>query len=254
MLTQTFFHVPGIGIFGERSLWQQGCWDWRTFLDKKDQYHVGSTPRPLMIQTIEESVEALAGQQGAYFDRSLGPMNAWRAWPEFKESCVYLDIETDGTQQSSAITTIGLYDGTTYRCLIQDQDLDEFPAIIKQYSMIVTFFGTGFDLPMLKKCFPKVVFDQIHLDLCPTLRVLGYKGGLKKVEKQLGIVRGEAVDGMTGYHAVQLWRSYRKGSTKALETLIEYNREDVINLERLTEVAYKEHRARLIQVGCLKSF
>ena len=168
---------------------------------------------------------------------------AWRAWPEFREKTVYLDIETDGGRSGSAITTIGLYDKEGFTGLVRDVDLGNFPDIISRYSMIVTFFGAGFDLPMLQKRFPHVRFDQIHLDLCPTLRKLGLRGGLKSIEKQLGLARGDDTDGLTGLDAIRLWRQHQRGHRTALETLLAYNREDVVNLETLAEYAYDRLKA-----------
>ena len=168
---------------------------------------------------------------------------AWRAWPDFRDRCVYLDIETDGGRTGSAITTIGLYDKDGFTGLVRHNDLGNFPDIISRYSMIVTFFGASFDLPMLQKRFGSVRFDQIHLDLCPTLRRLGLKGGLKSIEKQLGLSRGEDTDGLTGLDAIRLWRRYERGDQNALDTLIAYNREDVVNLEILAEHAYTRLKA-----------
>jgi hypothetical protein len=207
-------------------------------LQTPDAYSIGGASRHVFKETLEASSEALAGGVHQFFSACLGGRDIWRAWPDFRHSCVYLDIETDGFQNPDSITTIGLYDGKEFRCLVKGEDLGEFHDIISHYSMIVTFFGNGFDIPMLKKAYPSVQFDHLHLDLCPTLRQLGYKGGLKKIEKQVGIARGDDTDGLSGYDAVLLWRRYLRGDDAALETLISYNREDVVNLERLAELAF----------------
>jgi uncharacterized protein YprB with RNaseH-like and TPR domain len=55
--------------------------------------------------------------------------------------------------------------------------------------MLVTFNGLNFDVPMLYRNFPKLMLDQLHLDLCPTLRRVGLRGGLKRIEQQLGLLR-----------------------------------------------------------------
>ncbi len=110
--------------------------------------------------------------------------------------------------------------------------------------MIVTFYGAGFDLPMLKKAFRGLSFDQVHLDLCFAFRQLGVRGGLKKIEMQMGISRGDETDGLNGLDAIRLWREYERGNTQSLETLIDYNREDVVNLETLTEILYQRMRNR----------
>lgn len=170
---------------------------------------------------------------------------AWRAFPQFRSSCVYLDIETDGTQGSNSVTTIGLYDGKDYQCLVKGIDLENFRDIISHYSMIVTFFGAGFDLPVLQKRFLGLRFDQIHIDLCPVLKQVGFRGGLKSIERELGIQRSEQTAGLTGRDAIFLWRRFTNlRDDRALETLIAYNREDVVNLERLAEVAYAALRTQ----------
>lgn len=238
MLTQTFCHCPGIGYEAERALWQQGCSDWNCFLENPDRFRVGSASHELTRDHIAASKEALEEGRHQFFRTSLGLADSWRAWSEFRDSCVYLDIETDGGRSGQSVTMIGLYDGKDFRALVKGEDLEDFRDIISRYSMIVTFFGAGFDIPMLQKRFRSIVFDQIHLDLCLALKKLGYKGGLKRIEKELGISRGDDLDGLNGRDAIRLWQSYQFGSNKALETLIAYNKEDVVNLERLAEVAY----------------
>lgn len=240
MLTRTFCHVQGIGRETEKSLWAQGCADWPTYLTEPDRFSVGGAAREIVRGTLERSAEALESKEHQYFRKALGQAEAWRAWPEFRSHCVYLDIETDGGNSGNAVTTVGLYDGSNFQCLVKGQDLESFRDVISHYGMIVTFYGSGFDLPMLQKRFRGLEFDQIHLDLCFALKRLGYRGGLKKIEKQIGISRGEDTDGLSGLDAIRLWREYERGRDESLETLIAYNREDVVNLERLAEIAYQE--------------
>ena len=80
--------------------------------------------------------------------------------------------------------------------------------------------------------------DQAHVDLRYVLRSLGLSGGLKGCERQLGIARGDLED-VDGYFAVLLWDDYRrKRNPRALETLLAYNIQDVVNLEALLVTAY----------------
>ena len=243
MLERTFVHIPGIGAQTERALWSAGCHDWSALAGGLDRFSCGTADRVEVARHLDRSREAYDEGHHQYFARSLGMAEAWRAWPDFRDRCVYLDIETDGGNSGSAITTIGLYDKEGFIGLVRDVDLGNFPDVISRYGMIVTFFGAGFDLPMLQKRFPTVRFDQIHLDLCPTLRKLGLKGGLKSIEKQLGLSRGEETDGLTGLDAIRLWRQHQRGHATALETLLAYNREDVVNLETLAEYAYGKLKA-----------
>lgn len=247
MLTRTFCHIPGIGRETEWALWQQGCEDWRSLLDRLEDVSIGTASKAIAKRTLEHSIDALEQRNHQYFGKALNSLEAWRAWPEFRESCVYLDIETDGGQSGKAITTVGLYDGKEFQCLIRDRDLESFRDVISHYSMIVTFFGAGFDLPMLQKRFPGILFDQIHIDLCPTLKRLGYRGGLKSIEKQVGIARGEETDGLGGQDAIRLWRLHQWGNETALDQLIAYNREDVVNLEVLAQLAYDKLMAQTLR-------
>jgi uncharacterized protein YprB with RNaseH-like and TPR domain len=58
------------------------------------------------------------------------------------------------------------------------------------------------------------------------------KGGLKVVEKRLGIKRH--LEGVDGWMAVKLWYDYVNNNNKeSLVTLLEYNKEDVVNLRVL---------------------
>jgi uncharacterized protein YprB with RNaseH-like and TPR domain len=251
VLENTFSHIPGLGSLTEQSLWRQGCTTWETLLGDVDRYSFGQADRAEVVDVLQKSVDCLQRQEHRFFHYMLGSKEAWRAWPAFRETCLYLDIETDGGMSGDSVTTIGMYNGSEFRALVKGKDLDEFPELLKDYRMVVTFFGGGFDLPMLQKRFKGLRFDQIHLDLCPTLRRLGLRGGLKKIEKQLNINRGDDTDGLGGLDAIRLWRRYTLlRDDKALETLIAYNREDVVNLETLADYAYRRLRKEVFE-SCL---
>jgi uncharacterized protein YprB with RNaseH-like and TPR domain len=248
LLRNTFVHVPGINESAETDLWRSGCHEWDHLLAEPDRFSYGEADRDKVKRHIEKSEKALVDLNHQFFRRSLGMKEAWRAFPDFRESCVYLDIETDGGNGTNSVTTIGLYDGKTYTCLVQGQDLENFRDIISHYGMIVTFFGAGFDIPVLLKRFRGLKLDQIHIDLCPTLKRVGVHGGLKKIEKVFGIERSPETEGLTGYDAVLLWRRHiRLHDDAALERLIAYNREDVVNLEKLAELAYSRLRRQTLE-------
>lgn len=223
----------------ERSLWEQGCDDWDALLADPARYTYGAAPQDLVVEQIADSRRKLEAREHQFFAQSLRMSESWRAYEEFKDSCVYLDIETDGRDGPDCVTTIGMWDGAEFTCLIKGKDLEAFRDKISHYAMVVTFFGAGFDVPVLEKRFPGFRFDQIHFDLCPALRKLGYRGGLKKIERTLGIIREGEIAELSGLDAVRLWRAYEwRGSERALETLVAYNRADVVNLEKLAEFAF----------------
>ncbi len=241
MLTKSFIHIPGIGETMERSLWKQGIDSWQIAIENYRDLSFGTVEPEVARDFLLRSQDALEQREFQFFRQALGLKEAWRAYPHFKDKCAFLDIETDGGKAGNAVTTIGVHDVQGFRCYVRNQNLESFRDAISHYEMIVTFFGASFDLPMLQKRFRGIQFDQIHLDLCPTLRRVGLTGGLKKIEKQVGIARGEDTDGLTGYEAVLLWRRYeRNRDERALQTLIAYNREDVVNLETLADLAYEK--------------
>lgn len=238
MLTESFVHVAGVGLATERALWDQGCAGWDAWLAEPSRFDADPASREMVTRELERSRRALAFGEHQYFAKKLRQRYAWRALTAFPDRTVYLDIETDGGNGPDPITTVGLYDGANFRCLVRGEDLHEFPDVISHYAVVVTFFGAGFDLPVLQKQFPYAPLDQIHIDLHPVLRDLGFRGGLKLIEQTLGIERSPETQGLTGRDAVWLWRDHVRGRSGALERLIAYNREDVVNLERLGRIAY----------------
>ncbi|MBA3725532.1 MAG: ribonuclease H-like domain-containing protein [Armatimonadetes bacterium] len=242
MLTSTYVHVRGIDAKSERSLWEQGALSWRDFLGDPKRFVTEKADIAKIEKSVTASVKALDRGVHQYFANRLPRREHWRAFPEFRDSLVYLDVETEGSFREDTITMVGLYDGVAYMPFIKGENLVEFPDAISMYSTVVTFFGSGFDLPMLAREFPSIELDQLHIDLCPTMRRLGYRGGLKSIERQFGIERSTETRGLTGRDAVILWRQYLRGRDSALDTLVQYNKEDVVNLERLMEATYSDLR------------
>jgi len=245
MLTSTFIHVPGVGAATEKRLWAQGIRSWADALAASpSDLRLTAAQRALLVPPLEASQCALEARDHAWFARHLPSSEHWRAVPEFMDRIGFLDIETNGGFRPDDITIIGVYDGEESRIYVKHRDLEQFEQDAARYSLFVTYFGTGFDVPFLRRRFPDLPFDQLHIDLCPALRRLGYKGGLKAVEGKLGINRPPEVDGLDGWDAVRLWRAWRRtGDADALNLLLAYNREDIENLALLLAFAYGRLKA-----------
>ena len=153
----------------------------------------------------------------------------------------YLDIETTGLNRNYAdLTVIGIALEKSEKCQVVqliEGDLYEKKLLdsLEGVDEIYTYNGSRFDLPFiktklgvdLKKCFK-------HTDLMYDCWRNKLKGGLKVVEKLLDIKR-HSVD-VDGYIAVQLWFDYANNNNKkALRTLLDYNKEDVVNLRFLRQ-------------------
>lgn len=245
MLDATFIHAPTIGATTEQRLWQAGILSWSDYLRAApSDLPLTTAQREILAPAVEHAAEALANDDDRYFARLLPMREHWRAVPHFMERIGFLDIETNGGYQPEDVTLIGVYDGYESRFFIKGRNLEDFSQEAERVRLWITFFGTGFDLPFLRRRFPKLPLDHLHVDLCPSLRKLGFKGGLKRVETQLGIHRRPEVDGMDGMDAVRLWSQYRRHSDEdALNLLITYNREDIENLSLLLAFTYPRLKA-----------
>ena len=241
MLRHTFIHVPGVGERTEQWLWQKNILCWEDYL--RGSYQV-ELPRRMHLKLslfMQLSIDALLRGDVYFFKKFLPEKELWRVYPEFRNKTVFLDIETTGLgEERDYVTVIGLFDGEKVQFFVQGSNMQDFVKAMKKYSLIVTYNGKRFDLPFLESTFSGLDFPQAHIDLRHLLKKLGYGGGLKKIEKVLGIKRCKMVRHLNGYDAVVLWNRYLDGEPEALRLLLDYNREDVVNLKYLMEFAYRK--------------
>ena len=241
MLNQTFCHIPGIGLKTERRLWEAGVLSWQGWRDPPPFALANCSARNIPA-FLDASREALEEGNPSFFTSCLTSADDWRIFPHFRSRTAYLDIETTGLAADARITTVALYDGCTVRTYVDGRNLDDFAGDILSYQVLVSYNGKGFDVPFLERHF-SIKLPHAHIDLRYVLARLGLKGGLKGCEKMLGIDRG-SLSGVDGFFAVLLWQEYqRSGNEKALETLLAYNIEDTVNLERLLTEAYNRNIA-----------
>lgn len=248
MLQQTFIHIPGVGKQTELGLWEHGIQSW----DDADRFEkrfgfAGVKLQKKLDEYIPQSREAIRRKDASFFQRLSTLGEAWRIFPEFSDQCVYLDIESTGLSSVfDNVTMVGLYDGRKYKVFIEGHNLPDFQAELRKYSVVVTFNGSGFDLRFLRLAFPNLTLPPVHIDLRWATRRLGMKGGLKEVEKLMGISRPSDVEDIGGYEATVLWSRYQRGDKAALERLIRYNTEDVVHLKAIMEMTYD----RLAKQAC----
>lgn len=246
MIERTFQHIRKIGPKTERRLWDMGLTTWDRFQERHGQAGLGRGLIEQVLRELPRSRRAVETGDAAYFSQRLPGAERWRLFGTFGTQAVYLDIETTGLDRGLDHTTVvGLYDGSRSHLFVRGINLDSLPETLARYKVVVTFNGGCFDLPFLKREFPELPMPGAHIDLRTVLYGLGYKGGLKRIEKQLGVARSDDTDGVDGFEAVLLWHRFRqRGDRAALRKLLYYNLEDVVNLKALMEFAFKSHAGR----------
>ena len=240
MLRNTFIHLPGVGTYREQMLWKQGILDWDGFLAAVDSGLLRQGVYESAVLHVQQSISAIAtGDAGFFYDR-LPRRESWRLYPEFGDRAVFLDIETTGlSPHDSEVTVIGALAGGRLALFVNGVNLDQFPEYIAQFPLLVTFNGSQFDVPFLRAHFHRAPLDQAHIDLRFPLASLGYRGGLKAIERSLGLTRDAAIQGVDGFEAVHLWNRYRQGDRQALRKLVLYNLTDVVNMVELVEATVR---------------
>ena len=145
---------------------------------------------------------------------------------------LFLDIETNYSHQ---ITVIGFYESS--RGLVQlvaprisrTSLLRALPKVERLY----TFSGHCFDLPRIRNELDldlRARFESV--DLRYVCKDAGWTGGQKAIEDLLGIRR--TLPGVDGRYAQYLWHRYTRFEDQdALQQLLLYNREDVMNMVRI---------------------
>ena len=157
-------------------------------------------------------------------------------------SCeAYLDIETTGLSPlHNEITVIGIHicngDAIRFVQLVGgDITAENVLQALDGVDIINTYNGSRFDLPFINSRLGINLAKLFkHCDLMYDCWNRNLYGGFKSVERQLGI--GRKLTEVNGLEAVGLWWRYVNNyDEKALAILLEYNKEDVLNLKALKE-------------------
>lgn len=226
-LESSFIQIDGIGEVTERRLWERGVTSWDAARDvdvlRRDQ-------RAAVDSYCADARAALNAADAAFFCSALPARQTWRLADTFATDCAALDIETTGLDRHrDVVTTVSVADRSGVETLVRGRDLtrERLADLLADVCVLVTFNGTRFDIPFLERAFDLTI-DAAHVDLLYPCRELGLSGGLKPVERELGIER--AVPDVDGREAVELWYRYRDGDDAALDRLVTYNREDTRTL------------------------
>jgi uncharacterized protein YprB with RNaseH-like and TPR domain len=259
-IENSFIPVDGVGETTERRLWESGVTHWAAFdgvqagagawresgaadggartrpPDSVDELPVSDRQAERIRTFVDRASDRLVAGDATYFREQFPSGSQWRCYENFRESACFLDIETTGLDRhSDDVTVVGLHSAGETTALVAGRNLtaDRLRDRLDGVKLLVTYNGKRFDVPFLESAFG-VSVDVPHVDLMYPCRRLGLTGGLKAVERAVGIERDRP--DLSGEDAVRLWREYRRGDESALETLVSYNRDDTENLQALADV------------------
>ncbi len=227
ILKSTFQHIRGISAKKEHELWRAGVVSWDAF-DRTQNKQIALFKDPPENSIFSLSRKAFETGDVQFFANCLNRQEHYRIALSFPEKVMFLDIETTGlSKYYDTITLIGWSIGKEYNVLIQGRDDTAFRNAISQAKIIVTFNGSLFDLPFIKRYYPDIDLPVCHVDLRFLGKRAGLSGGQKEIEKKIGIKRDKSLQNMEGEAAPVLWYMYCWGDQSALKKLIAYNHADI---------------------------
>lgn len=231
MITASFRHIGGVGGMRERQLWLAGVRCWDDVPPSGEVLARGFDDR--LRRGVAESRARLAAGDLAWFAAALPSTEHWRLLPQVLGEAACLDIEW-----AEDIAVIGIMDSQGIHCFVRGREPGGFLRRAAGWRALVTFNGTVFDLPILRRAFPSWEPPAVHIDLRHVFQKLRMPGGLKKVEPRFGLFRPPHVAQLSGTDALWLWQAQKRGDPAALRRLVEYNLYDVFHLKPLAEAGY----------------
>jgi len=227
----------------EQKFWKQGLKDWPDFLQAKKVIGLSLERKNDLDKELRLAQQALLENDSFFFVGKLPSKEMWRLYDYFKEEAGYLDVEINGRGE---VILVGISNYYQTNSFVGGFNLEQktLEKELKKYKLLITFNGSAFDLPKLKKQF-KLDIPVPHLDLKPLCLNLGLKGGLKEIEKQLNLKRPPHLYG----NPVELWKAFHaSGDKEYLNLLLDYNKEDIENLKAVADKVCKDNSLKLNEV------
>ena len=236
LLHQSFLHFPGIGPHRAARLAECGIREWEDLLGLtvSDRLPFPAALLPALQETARENIEADRTGNLAFFIRSLNCGDRWRLLHDNWNRCTFLDIETSGLERASEITVISCWNGKEEKLFVSGENLEEFPDYILSVPLLVTFNGATFDLPVICGYFNLPEIPVPHVDMRWVCHRCELDGGLKAIERQLGLTRPDDLTETNGQEAIELWSRWSQdGIAEARTKLLRYCAADTIALQHV---------------------
>jgi hypothetical protein len=182
----------------------------------------------------ERSSRALQADDVSYFTAAFPSAEQWRVLAQWFEQASFFDIETSGLEADSLVTLVCCFHGGQPLRYLADENLDGFLDLLEEVKLLVSFNGASFDVPRVLGRFHIPELPCPHVDLRWLCHHAGWKGGLKKIERELGLRRPPDLEGLGGAEAVWLWQAWsEQGDECARRTLERYCAADTVMLKML---------------------
>ncbi len=246
IIKKSFIFLDKIGAKKEQGIWSRGIMDWDSFVKAESVKGISKKAKAYYNRKLVQASKALVKNNSSFF-MGMPSREMWRLYSAFKDSAVFIDIEATGVTNKDSIFSVSIYNGLETKTMVKGINLD-FDALKKElekHKLIITFNGSSFDLPFIKKRH-NISISVPHIDVMHVCRKIGLTGGLKAIEKRLGIKRNRIISNLYGGDVLRLWRMFSAtGDTYYLNLLTEYNEDDVLNLKKIVEYATTKLEKRI---------
>jgi len=236
MLRSSFINLDKIGAGREEHLWKQGISSWHDFLAAGTVFGISNERKLYYDLRLRQAGKALMDNDSGHFLGLLPRSETWRMYREFRDEALFLDIEVSGMGRHDDVSIISMNDWERSMVMIRGYNLDmgHICRTISRYKLLVTFNGSVHDIPFLQKRYRIPLLP--HVDLRHLCARVGLTGGLKEIEKRIGIRRSPIVQKMYSGDPWRLYRMWRaSGDEHYLNLLIEYNDQDSASLMPLAD-------------------
>lgn len=224
-------HLRHVGAKRLEALSRSGVANWRQALAAAPPAGFSAAVWDRVQQEVAACCGMLERRDLRTLCRSLRNADHWRVLYEFWEEASYFDVETEGLGNNAGITVIVCLHRGELRRFTRAEGLDGFLELLDDVKLLVSFNGCGFDIPQVLRWFHVPELPCAHVDLRWVCFHQGWRGGLKRIERELGLERPADLEGVGGDDAVRLWQRWdsRRDET-ALRLLTRYCSADVVAL------------------------
>lgn len=224
-----FEHCPGIGPGRVRSLHQAGFHTWGDCIHRQHDLPLKGNLKQHFIEFLHQSQDHLNNDDLVWLITHFPQRHHWRILKRYFHKAVFFDIETTGLSSYDNIVTVAAaLENNKLEIFTEGYNLADFLEYIDSRELVVSFNGKCFDIPFLERVFHIPGFTVPHIDLRWVAWHAGFKGGLKVIEREMGIIRPGHLLDVDGFEALNLYWQWHAGDEDSGYQLVQYCAADVI--------------------------